>query len=136
MLAEVILTCVAALTTGTVVKPQNTQQMHWCGGQLNPLDHARAMRFATSFVYSCKDEVQRFKFPPTVIKEIDRICSGWRFCYALLDDYTNASVTHNEFLMTCARKLTKALVTIYPHFQEKYKFDLDAGMDALQVCSN
>ncbi|XP_037514364.1 uncharacterized protein LOC119390745 [Rhipicephalus sanguineus] len=135
MLAYAILTCMGAMATAAPVTAQKNQPMRWCGGQLNPRDHARAMTFATSLFYSCKDEILRINFPPIAIKEIERLCAGWRICYALVDDFTNASVPYNDFLITCMKKLGAALVTVYPHTKETYNFDPEDSLDGLKRCA-
>ncbi|XP_037514166.2 uncharacterized protein LOC119390629 [Rhipicephalus sanguineus] len=134
MLTELIVICVAVMKTAKPVTALNTQMIRLCGGQLNPRDHGKAMQFATSLVYSCKDEFLRINIPPIALKKIDRVCTAWRMCYAIIDDYTNATVTYSDFLFICMKKMTEALHVIYPLYIQLYKLDADDIFDSLKRC--
>ncbi|XP_075740213.1 uncharacterized protein LOC142786413 isoform X1 [Rhipicephalus microplus] len=135
MLTELVLICTAGMKMPAPVTALKAKTVRLCGGHLNPREHGEAMRFATSFLYSCKGEIRRMNIPSVALENLHRACTAFRMCYAVIDDNSNATVTHGVFVLNCMQKLLETLNTVYPHFTEKYKIDAQDMFDALRRCA-
>ncbi|XP_075740214.1 uncharacterized protein LOC142786413 isoform X2 [Rhipicephalus microplus] len=110
MLTELVLICTAGMKMPAPVTALKAKTVRLCGGHLNPREHGEAMRFATSFLYSCKGEIRRMNIPSVALENLHRACTAFRMCYAVIDDNSN-------------------------HFTEKYKIDAQDMFDALRRCA-
>ncbi|XP_077507846.1 uncharacterized protein LOC144118962 isoform X2 [Amblyomma americanum] len=74
------------------IAAENDQKMRWCGGPLNPWEHAKAAKVATDTFYSCKDEIKTLNVRVAAIKEANRACLGIRLCYAFVEENKNKTL--------------------------------------------
>ncbi|XP_077532792.1 uncharacterized protein LOC144145161 [Haemaphysalis longicornis] len=110
------------------------QPMRWCGGPLNPWEAAKAGRMATSHFLACKNETIGLNIKASLIKEVPKICSAVRMCFAVAEDNQNTSAIFREKFIQCLEKLGKAWTTAYPWKPKEYNIDTDEVLAAFRRC--
>ncbi|XP_077552746.1 uncharacterized protein LOC144167327 [Haemaphysalis longicornis] len=83
--------------------------------------------------FACKHELIRFDVKPGIIKEVNRFCVSFRFCWSVAEERSNNRQTMIDYVFYCLDKLALANMTVKSDWAQKYHYNHTHQLAAFKV---